>query len=139
MSHLELYSLIFIDSLVANIAFCFTSEIAFHTASTFETLDSFLLITIATTASTIAYLINYLFGCLSFKILSPWQKEEGQNNAQMLRQLDGNIFFKILLFFSAMSIYGKFVVFFAGFARLKFKKIIPLLVFAKLIFYLYFA
>ena len=123
MNYQELYSLIFIDSFVANIVFCFANEIAVETVKIFNYYNISLIIIIASSASILAYYIDYLFGRVVFQVVKPFQKENGKIATERFRKLSENNYFKILLMISALTMYGKFAVFFAGFARINFKYI----------------
>ncbi|HJK86496.1 MAG TPA: hypothetical protein QKA08_01830 [Candidatus Megaira endosymbiont of Nemacystus decipiens] len=138
MNQTELYSLIFTDTFVANLAFCFTNEIAVGTIKVFNNYNLVLVILLASFASILAYAVNYIFGKVVFKILKPFQQEKGQSNTIKFQKLDCNIFFRLLLFLSAFSIYGKFIVFFIGFANLSFRQMIFITSVAKLTYYFYF-
>ena len=108
MNYQELYSLIFIDSFVANIVFCFANEIAVETVKVFNNYNVILIIILASSASILAYYIDYLFGRVVFQIVKPFQKEDGKVATEQFRKLSDNNYFKILLMISALTIYGKF-------------------------------
>ncbi|MCP5369928.1 MAG: hypothetical protein H6909_04510 [Rickettsiaceae bacterium] len=137
MNYQELYSLIFIDSLVANIVFCFADEIAVETVRFFNHYDMGLVIILASAASILAYGVNYLFGFMVFQILKPLQSIEGKINNAQFSKLWENHFFKFVIMLSALTIYGKFIVFFAGFARINFKYIMITTLIMRLIYYSY--
>lgn len=137
MNYQELYSLIFIDSFVANIVFCFANEIAVETVRVFNNYNVTLIIILASSASILAYYIDYLFGRVVFQIVKPFQKEDGKVATEQFRKLSDNNYFKILLMISALTIYGKFIVFFAGFARINFKYIMLTVLIMRPIYYSY--
>lgn len=137
MNYQELYSLIFIDSFVANIVFCFADEIAVETVRVFNYYSISLIILLASSASILAYYIDYLFGRVVFQIVKPFQKEDGQVVTEQFRKLSDNNYFKILMMISAMTIYGKFAVFFAGFARINFKYIMLMTLVMRPLYYSY--
>lgn len=137
MNYQELYSLIFIDSFVANIVFCFANEIAVETVKVFNNYNVILIIILASSASILAYYIDYLFGRVVFQIVKPFQKEDGKVATEQFRKLSDNNYFKILLMISALTIYGKFIIFFAGFARINSKYIMLTALIMRPIYYSY--
>jgi membrane protein YqaA with SNARE-associated domain len=137
MNYQELYSLIFIDSFVANIVFCFANEIAVETVRFFNHYNIGLIIIVASSASILAYYIDYLFGRVVFQIVKPFQQEDGKIATEQFRKLSENNYFKILLMISALTIYGKFTVFFAGFARINCKYIMLMTLVMRPIYYSY--
>ena len=137
MNYQELYSLIFIDSFVANIVFCFANEIAVETVRFFNHYNIGLIIIVASSASILAYYIDYLFGRVVFHIVKPFQQKDGKIATEQFRKLSENNYFKILLMISALTIYGKFAVFFAGFAHIRFKYIMLMTLIMRPIYYSY--
>lgn len=137
MNYQELYSLIFIDSFVANIVFCFANEIAVETVRFFNHYNIALIIIVASSASILAYYIDYLFGRVVFHIVKPFQQADGKIATEQFRKLSENNYFKILLMISALTTYGKFAVFFAGFARINFKYIMLMTLVMRPIYYSY--
>ncbi|MGC0371436.1 MAG: hypothetical protein DGJ47_000125 [Rickettsiaceae bacterium] len=135
MNLVEFYSLIFTDTLFANLAFSFTGEVALQTVSAFNNHNIFITLIVVISASMLAYIANYYLGKITFSIIKPLQNEKGQENNDFFIALKNNKIFRLFLFLSAMSIYGKFIVFFAGVARLCFKQVLLISFIAKLFYY----
>lgn len=135
-SSFELYFLIFIDSLVANIAICFKEEIAVFAAFAFDQHNKILLVLNATFAAIIAYIFNYYFGKIMKRILQPFQQEHAKANQQTIAKLEKNIVARIIFVTLLFSPLGKFASLFAGFTKIKLDRLVVVSFTAKLLYYI---
>lgn len=131
----EIYSLIFTDSLTANLAFNPYHEMAINSAKIFGLYNSYMLIIIASLAFSIASALNYIFGIACFKILSNGSVQQNFTNIEKLKETK---YINFLLILSMIPFLGNFVVLFAGFCRFKFLTVILISTIAKFIYYTFF-
>lgn len=142
MNFHENYALLFTDSFTSNLVFRFTSEMALHTMKIFAHYDPFKLILVASVANCCAYIINYIFGVVVFKILRPNSHDMHSHSARLSRERI-NIFKKskwipLFLILAILPFFGKFVLLFAGLVRLDFIKTIMITSSVKILYYIYF-
>lgn len=131
----ETYLLLFTDTLVSNLAINASSELAINSMKVFALHNSYIIIAIASFAFALAMCFNYGFGILCFKILAPASKEEGRGQHTKIEKLKKSKYLPIILIFSAVPFFGKFVFLFAGFCRTNFISSLLIASSAKLVYY----
>jgi membrane protein YqaA with SNARE-associated domain len=136
MNFTEIYLLLFTDSLVSNLAINTSSELVIHSMKVFNSYNPYVIIIISTVAFTVASCINYLFGIICHKILSPLAGEEVKSAPSRIEQV--HHFRYLLLVLSFVPFFGKFIPVFAGFCRINLRLTIIIVFFVKLIYYAYF-
>lgn len=134
MTQFETYLLLFTDVLISNFAFNFSSEIAFDSMKIFGTYDTKLMILSSMIAYTISVCINYLLGTVCYKILAPINKNE-QSGVSILRCPPPRMTMLIIAL-SSVPVFGKFIILFSGFCRIKFKWVFFVAIITKLIYYI---
>ncbi len=118
MEHLEIYLLLFTDTLVSNFAFNNSTELAIFSMKIFGLHNPYIVILTASSAVIIAYYVNYILGIACFKILSPMSHEEnGTENSKKIEAIRTFKFLPLILLLSGIPFFGKFVILFAGFCR----------------------
>ena len=137
MDQLEIYLLLFTDSLVSNFAINNSTELATFSMRIFSSLyNSYIVLATATCAVIVAFSANYLLGIACYKILAPMNTEESnQGNSKRIEAIRRSKLLVIILFLSGVPFFGKFIILFAGFCRLSFIKAITIGSFAKFIYY----
>lgn len=137
MNQLEIYLLLFTDTLVSNFAINNSTELAIFSMKTFSGLYSpYIVLTIATCAVIAAFSANYLLGIACYKILAPMNvAESNKGNSEKIEAIRNFKLLPFLLFLSGMPFFGKFVILFAGFCRVPFIKTIIIGSFAKSVYY----
>ena len=136
MNLIEIYLLLFTDSLVTNLVINPSSEIIIDSMQVFHSYNPYIIIVTATAAFTAASLINYLFGRLCYKILAPVAANESkslENKVNILRKWE-----YIILLLSFVPFFGKFILLIAGFCRINIFKTIAISVLVKFIYYAWF-
>ena len=119
MDLLEIYTLLFTDTLVSNFAFNFSTELAFHSMKTFGLYNPYLVILVASVAFMASACINYAFGILCHNILMPFKsdtKEQSKINPDKIRN---HKYLIVILMLSALPFFGKFIMLFAGFCKVR--------------------
>ena len=81
MANSELYSLIFADSLVSNLAINFHREFAIDSAKMFGSCDPFLIVLISSLAFLLACFMNYILGRMLWNVFG---KKESNINTRVL-------------------------------------------------------
>lgn len=137
MSLTENFMLIFTDTLIANIVFCFTNELAISTVKIFDHHNVYITIATAIFAFILASIFNYIFGTICFKILKPMQIKR-EDVKDLTSNTNKNNYSYLILILSAIPFFGKFMMFFAGFAKINFKKALFVTVLSKALYYIYF-
>lgn len=137
MPHLEIYLLLFTDTLVSNFAFNNSAELAIFSMKVFGFYNPYIVIITASVAAAIAYGANYLLGIACYKILAPMNNEEsGGNNSKRIEAIRANKFLPLLIILSGVPFFGKFIILFAGFCRVPALMTIALGALAKFIYYI---
>lgn len=135
MTQFETYLLLFTDVLVSNFAFNFSHEIAFDSMSIFGTYDIRLMILSGVAAYTISVCINYLLGGVCYKILAPADKNQSELSSK-IEKLKEFKFLPLIIALSCLPFFGKFIILFSGFCRIKFKLVFFISILTKLIYYI---
>ena len=135
MNITEIYLLLFTDTLTGNLCFNISSELVIGSMKIFGNYNNAAIISIATPAFIIAAVINYIFGRICYKILAPWTPRERRLSEKRIAQLNNNSYVLLLLIFSCVPFFGKFILFLAGFSKLNFKNVIVIAAITKLIYY----
>jgi membrane protein YqaA with SNARE-associated domain len=136
MDQLEIYLLLFTDTFVSNFAFSNTTELALFSMKIFGVYNPYIVILTASGAIALVYLTNYILGMVCYKILSPMNEEEGRaNNSKKIEAIRSNKFLPLILLLSGVPFFGKFIILFAGFCRVRLLLAISIGTFAKLVYY----
>jgi len=133
---LELYVLLFTDSLVSNFAFNIDTELVIHSMKIFGFYDPFKILLIASLAFTLISMINYVLGLACYNILVS-EKDRAESANSRIRAFRESKYLFLILMLSAAPFYGKFVVLFAGFCRVRFERVIIISALSKLVYYIY--
>ncbi|MDC0864912.1 DedA family protein, partial [Rickettsiaceae bacterium] len=120
MDQVEIYLLLFTDTLVSNLVFITTPELIFHTMKKFGLHNGYLVVSISSLAFTISIFLNYLFGIICYKILLPFSKEESKIIEQRVSNIRNNKYTPLVLICAAIPFWGKFIILFAGLCRVSF-------------------
>lgn len=138
----EHYALLFTDSLTSNLVFRFTSEMALNAMKIFAHHDVWMIILVASVANFCAYIINYIFGVVVFRILKPNPSDVDSHAAKLsherINAFKNSKLIPLFLILAGVPFFGKFVLLFAGLIRLDFIKTIIVTSCAKIIYYIYF-
>lgn len=137
MTIIETYLLLFTDIIVANIAINTSYEMVIDVMKFFGTYNNYLIVIISTIAYFFASCINYTFGIMFCKILTPLKTETTNNNISKILKICYKYIF-ILILISATPVLGKFMVLLAGFYRFNFPLVVLGASGAKLLYYIYF-
>ena len=137
MDQLEIYLLLFTDSLVSNFAINNSTELAIFSMKIFSSLyNPYIVLATATCAVVVAFSANYLLGNACYKILAPMNAEESnQDNSKRIEAIRRSKLLPIILLLSGIPFFGKFIILFAGFCRVPFFKTIIIGSFGKFIYY----
>jgi membrane protein YqaA with SNARE-associated domain len=136
MNDFEAYWLLFTDTLVANIFFTFKGEMINKTMYILGKYNNKYIALISALASTIAAMINYIFGIAFYNIYKSSTDPILKHNYGNMEKLFKG--YKILfLIFNIIPILGKFLMMIAGFLRLSISKVFVIIFASRLIYYLY--
>lgn len=137
MDQLEIYLLLFTDSLVSNFAINNSTELAIFSMKIFSSLyNPYIVLATATCAVIVAFSANYLLGIACYKILAPMNAEESnKDNTKRIEAIRRSKLLPIILLLSGIPFFGKFIILFAGFCRVSFIKAIMIGSFAKFVYY----
>ena len=114
-----MYSLLFTDSLVSNFVFNISTELALHSMKIFGLYNSYLVIMLASLAFMLAACINYGLGILCYNILAPLKSEGINTNNINTDKIRRNKYLPFFLLLSAVPFFGKFIMLFAGFCKVR--------------------
>lgn len=128
MGQFEAYSLLFTDILVSNLIFIGTTDIAFGSMQIFGNYNRWLIILVAIFGYMLSTGINYLFGIVCYKILAP----TSINKAHLF---NNNKYLPLILALSCIPFFGKFIVLFAGFCKVRFRTVFFIATSSKLAYY----
>ena len=134
MTQFEIYLLLFTDVLTANFAFNTSSEIVLDTMKLFGNYHKAHMLFIALIAYVFSIGINYILGVVCYKILSPAGEEQNRLNTK-INSIKNFKLLPVIIVISFLPFFGKFIVLFSGFCRLKFKMVLTISVIAKLVYY----
>lgn len=137
MNQLEIYLLLFTDTLVSNFAINNSTELAISSMKTFSGLyNPYIVLMTATCAVLAAFSANYVLGIACHKILAPMNvSESNKSNSERIQVIRNFKFLPLILLLSSIPFFGKFIILFAGFCRIPFIKTIIIGSFAKSIYY----
>lgn len=117
MDLIEKYFLLFTDSLFANLAFTISGEIIIHTMKIFNEGNTAIIVCICTVSFILASIVNYLLGRIANKVFAPSDEEGNKNNR--LQVFASSKYVPLFLLLSGAPIFGKFIILFAGFSKIK--------------------
>lgn len=137
MNQLEIYLLLFTDSLVSNFAINNSTELAIFSMKTFSSLyNPYIVLATATCAVIVAFSANYVLGIACYKILAPMNvAESNKDNSKKIEAIRQSKILPLILLLSGVPFFGKFIILFAGFCRVPFIKTIIIGSFAKFVYY----
>ncbi|WP_253307465.1 MULTISPECIES: DedA family protein [unclassified Rickettsia] len=123
MTPFETYSLLFVDSFVANLAIGFQRELIFHSMKMFGIYNPLMMLLVAVCACLAAITVNYIFGRILLNIFYFSKDEKNilrhKKFAQFCLKYD-----VILLSLIIFPFWGSFISLFAGFFRINFLKLL---------------
>ncbi len=134
MNLTEIYTLLFTDTLVSNFAFNASSEIAISSMKIFGLHDPYIIVVVAALAFFASCCINYVLGVICYRILSPLNSEENNKNIK-IDLVRNNKHLPLLLLLSAVPFFGKFIILFSGFCKVRPLLAISIGSLAKLVYY----
>ena len=134
MDQIEIFTLLFTDTLTSNLVFNTSTELVLHSMKMFGIYNADLTILIASIAYMFACIVNYVLGMVSYKVLSPLSKEEATTNIN-IDKIRKNKFLSLLLMISAYPFFGKFIILFAGFCRIRLILVLAIGVSTKIAYY----
>lgn len=137
LEKLEQYLLLLSDSFFSNLAIDTQTETAIHTMQVFGNYNSLAMIAFAITGFFGAILVNYFFGTVLYKIFAPSNEERLKESNGRIEKLKSSKLLPFILLFSAQPIFGKFVLSFAGFCRIRFLYMLSICILAKLSYFVY--
>lgn len=134
MTIFETYFLLFTDVLTSNFAFNTSQEIMFDVMKIFGEYDKRLIVIVSLSAYGIALCINFLLGRICYNILAPSEKQETNLPKLQSYVLDSKVLV-VIIAFSAIPFFGKFIILFLGFCQIKFKRVFFIAILVKFIYY----
>ena len=134
MTQFEIYLLLFTDVLTANFAFNTSSEIVLDTMKLFGNYHKLLMLLVALIAYAFSIGINYILGVACYKILTPAKEEQNQLNTK-INSIKNSKLLAVIIAISFLPFFGKFIVLFSGFCRIKFKTVLIISILTKLVYY----
>lgn len=138
MEHpLEKYMLILSDSLFANLAVDNSMEIAIYSVAIFGNYNSLLVLAFALAGYTVAAILNYILGRVMFNILRPRDEETRKKSESNMNFIKSSRYLPLILMFSVMPFWGKFVPLFAGFCKVNVRLTMGVCILSKLAYYTY--
>jgi membrane protein YqaA with SNARE-associated domain len=135
MDTTEIYTLLFVDTLSSNVVFNFSDEFAIQSMKVFGFYNHYLVILLASMAFSIAACINYALGILCHNILAPLKPIEKNASKINPEKIRNHKYLVAMLMLSALPFFGKFVMLFAGFCRVRPMLAISVGSLARLIYY----
>lgn len=135
MKQESVYSLLFTDSLLGNLAVNLDGELIVHSTIIFNN-NNLLTLTIATIASLLAIIINYLCGRILSRIFVHLSAARSYNNFRLFAQF----FSKYSIFLLCLTIFplgSKYIPLIAGFAKTNFWRVLFISTLVKLCYYTY--
>ncbi len=131
---LEIYTLLFVDTLVSNLAFIFNTEIFINSMQVFG-YNKVNIIIVATLAYFASILINYFLGKITYNILAPISANK-QQSLERMELVRNHRFLPLILLLGGVPMMGKFVILFAGFCRVRLLMVISFAMIAKLTYFM---
>jgi len=137
MNQLEVYLLLFTDTLVSNFAINNSTELAISSMKAFSGLyNPYIVLITASCAVIVAFLVNYVLGITCYKILAPMNAtESNKGNSEKIEAIRNFKWLPFILLLSSAPFFGKFIILFAGFCRIPFIKTMIIGCFAKSLYY----
>lgn len=138
MNHTEIYALLFTDTLTSNLAINISTELVLPSMKIFGNYHNFQILLVTFAAYCIAICLNYVLGILCFKVLSPINSRDVEHSKMVLDKFKNSKAIYLLLILSAVPFFGKFIVVFLGFLRLRFSYTLLLCGVMKLLYLSYY-
>lgn len=120
MDHTEIYALLFTDTLTSNLAINISTELVLPAMKIFGNYSNFQILLVTLAAYCTAICFNYVLGVLCFKVLAPINSRDVEHSRMVLDKLRNSKIIYLLLMLSVVPFFGKFIVVFLGFLRLRF-------------------
>ena len=114
-----MYILLFTDTLVSNFAFNISTELAINSMKIFGLYNNYLVILVASFGFMLAACVNYGLGILCYNILSPLKSEKNNATSTNTDKMRRNKYLPLFLMLSALPFFGKFIMLFAGFCKVR--------------------
>lgn len=134
MMQFETYFLLFTDVLLSNFAFNFSNEVIFESMQIFGNYNRLLMIASSMCAYTIITPINYYTGKICYRILK--DHNDKSIRPKIYDYLNNTSFLVPIILFSVVPFWGKYLILFAGFARLNFRVVFFISIIAKVVYYM---
>ncbi|XVN42799.1 MAG: DedA family protein [Candidatus Rickettsia vulgarisii] len=135
MNQLEAYLVLFIDSVLGNLAINLDNEIIIHSMLIFNNYSSILIVIIATIASLIAVGINYSLGRILLKVFYRFKTEKFEEKYQLFSQFFAKYYIWIV-FLIILPFWGKFIPVMLGFFKIDFLRILSIIAVIKLCYHI---
>lgn len=136
MPLLEVYLLLLTDTLTSNIIISVHEELILYTMLMFGSYNKLLILVIVVIASMFATSVNYFFGRILLNIFYYTKDQQKLVRHQLFVQFFQK-YSHILLIFTVVHMWGKFILLVAGFTKINFSKVLGITTLAKICYYMY--
>ncbi len=137
MPETEAYFLLFTDILMSNFAFNSSRGIILDSMKIFGNYDIKLMLLISIIAYSFSIIINYFLGRISYNIIAPLNDNKKLENAP-IHQVKKLKLLPMIIVLSFIPFFGKFIIFFLGFCRIRLTNLLLIAVSVKLVYYFYY-
>ena len=134
MNQIEVYTLLFTDSLVSNLVISLDKELIFHTMKVFGDHNKVAIVLTSTTASIFANCINYFLGRVLFNFFYLTKNNMGNRVYDAYSQFIAR-YHVFVLMLSIIPFWGKFIILLTGFTKVNFFRVIGISGLMKLCYY----
>ena len=134
MNQIEVYTLLFTDSLVSNLVISLDRELIFHTMKVFGDHNKVAIVLTSTTASIFANCINYFLGRVLFNFFYLTKNNVGNRVYVAYSQFIAR-YYVFVLMLSIIPFWGKFIILLTGFTKVNFFRVIGISGLMKLCYY----
>ena len=134
MNQIEVYTLLFTDSLVSNLVISLDRELIFHTMKVFGDHNKVAIVLTSTTASIFANCINYFLGRVLFNFFYLTKNNVGNRVYDAYSQFIAR-YYVFVLMLSIIPFWGKFIILLTGFTKVNFFRVIGISGLMKLCYY----
>lgn len=135
MTLIEIYTLLFTDTVYSNFAFIPSSEIILGSMKIFNTYNPYIVILVASFGFFVSCILNYIFGLLCYKMLAPTNSSELNDMEDKIASINESKYLTLILCLSAIPFFGKFIILFTGFCRTRIVKTLVIACGVKFIYY----
>lgn len=134
MNQIEVYSLLFTDSLVSNLVISLDNELMVHTMKVLGNHNKVPIILTSTAASIFANCINYFLGRVLFNFFYLVKNNVGNRVYDAYSQFIAR-YYVFALMLSIVPFWGKFIILLTGFTKVNFLRVIGISGLMKLCYY----